>query len=53
VSAALTAALRAHAAGLYPDQAGTDLLIRHGGILLRDDFPASCTPGPASATAPP
>jgi hypothetical protein len=38
VSAALTGALRAHAAGLYPDEAGTELLIRHGGILLRDDF---------------
>jgi hypothetical protein len=38
VSAALTAALRAHAAGLYPDEAGTELLIRHGGILLREDF---------------
>jgi hypothetical protein len=38
VSAALTGALRAHAAGLYPDEAGTELLIRHGGILPRDDF---------------
>ena len=38
MSAALSAALRAHAAGLYPDEAGTDLLIRHGGILLREDF---------------
>jgi hypothetical protein len=38
VSTALTAALRAHAAGLYPDEAGTGLLIRHGGILLREDF---------------
>jgi hypothetical protein len=38
VNAALTTALRAHAAGLYPDEAGTGLLISHGGILLRDDF---------------
>ena len=38
MSATLTGALRAHAAGLYPDEAGTELLIRHGGILLRDDF---------------
>ena len=38
MSAALTAALRAHAAGLHPDEAGTELLIRHGGILPRDDF---------------
>jgi hypothetical protein len=40
VSATLIAALRAHAAGLYPDEAGTELLIRHGRILLRDDFSA-------------
>jgi hypothetical protein len=38
MSAALTGALRAHAAGLYPDEAGTELLICHGGILLREDF---------------
>ena len=38
MSAALTGALRAHAAGLYPDEASTELLIRHGGILLREDF---------------
>jgi hypothetical protein len=38
VSAPLIAALRAHAAGLNPDEAGTELLIRHGGILNRDDF---------------
>jgi hypothetical protein len=38
VSAVLTAALRAHAAGLYPDEAGTELLIGHGGFLPRDDF---------------
>ena len=35
---AITEALRAHAAGLYPDEAGTELLIGHGGILHRDDF---------------
>jgi len=38
VSAALTAALRAHAAGLYPGEADTELLISHGAILHRDDF---------------
>lgn len=32
------AALRAHAVGLHPDEAGTELLIGHGGILHRDDF---------------
>ncbi len=34
----VVAALRAHAAGLHPDEAGTELLIGHGGILHRDDF---------------
>jgi len=38
VSAAIIAALRAHASGLHPEQAGTELLIGHGGILHRDDF---------------
>jgi hypothetical protein len=38
VTGTIIAALRAHAAGLYPDEAGTELLIRHGGILPRDDF---------------
>jgi hypothetical protein len=38
VNAALIAALRAHAAGLYPEQASTELLIGHGAILHRDDF---------------
>jgi hypothetical protein len=38
VTGALTAALRAHAAGLYPDEAGTGLLIGHGAILHREDF---------------
>jgi hypothetical protein len=38
VNTAIIAALRAHAAGLYPEEAGTELLIRHGGILPRDDF---------------
>ena len=38
VTAAIIAALRAHAAGLYPEEAGTELLIGHGGILHRDDF---------------
>jgi hypothetical protein len=38
VNAAIIAALRAHAAGLSPEEAGTELLICHGGILPRDDF---------------
>jgi hypothetical protein len=38
VNAAIIAALRAHAAGSCPEQAGTELLIGHGGILHRDDF---------------
>ena len=38
MTAAITTALRAGAAGLYPDEAGTELLIRHGGILHRPDF---------------
>jgi hypothetical protein len=38
VNAAIIAALRAHAAGSCPEQAGTELLIRHAGILHRDDF---------------
>jgi hypothetical protein len=38
VTAAIIAALRAHAAGLYPEEAGTELLTGHGGILHRDDF---------------
>lgn len=33
----LTAALRA-AAGLHPDEAGTNLVISHGNYLGRDDF---------------
>jgi len=45
VSAALNAALRAHAAGLYPDEAGTELLIRHGSIVHRDDFAAFADTG--------
>ena len=40
VTAAITAALPAHAAGLYPGEAGTELLISHGGILHRRDFAA-------------
>jgi len=35
---ALAAALRAHAAGLYPLEAGVDLLITSGTILHRHDF---------------
>jgi hypothetical protein len=40
VTAALTAALRACAAGLYCGEAGTELLIGHGAFLRRDDFSA-------------
>ena len=36
----LTAALRACAAGLYPLEAGTELLISNGTFLHRDDFTA-------------
>jgi len=35
VTAAINAALRACAAGLYPDEAGAELLISHGGFLDR------------------
>ena len=38
VTDATTAALRACAAGLYPDEAGVELLISHGGFLHRSDF---------------
>jgi len=38
VTSTITTALRASAAGLYPDEAGTELLISHGGILHRPDF---------------
>ena len=38
MTAAIAAALRARAAGLYPDEAGTELLISHGGFLPRRDF---------------
>jgi hypothetical protein len=38
VSAALPAALRAGAAGYYPAEAGTELLIRHDCFLHRCDF---------------
>ncbi|HEX9357116.1 MAG TPA: hypothetical protein VF933_25270 [Streptosporangiaceae bacterium] len=40
MTAALSAALRASAAGLYPDEAGNELLISHGGFLRRHDFAA-------------
>ena len=42
---AITAALRAHAAGLYPEEAGTELLIGRGGIVPRDDFASFIHPG--------
>lgn len=34
----LSAALRAAAAGIHPDEAGTGLIISHGVFLHRDDF---------------
>ena len=34
----ITAALRACAAGFHSDEAGTELLISHGGFLHRPDF---------------
>ena len=40
MTAALTAALRACAAGLCHSEAGTELLIRHGTFLARPDFAA-------------
>jgi hypothetical protein len=38
VSSQLSAALRAAAAGLHPDEAGTGLIISHGVFLHRGDF---------------
>jgi hypothetical protein len=38
VTSLLREALRAAAAGLYPDEAGTGLIISHGIYLDRDDF---------------
>ena len=40
MTATLPAALRACAAGLYPDEASVELLISHGGFLHRCDFGA-------------
>ena len=34
----LSATLRAAAAGIHPDEAGTGLIISHGVFLHRDDF---------------
>jgi hypothetical protein len=34
----LSAALRAAAAGIHPDEAGSGLIISHGVFLRRDDF---------------
>jgi len=36
--ARLHTALRAHARGIHPDEAGTELLISHGTLLARRDF---------------
>jgi hypothetical protein len=38
VTSHLSAALRAAAAGIHPDEAGTGLIISHGTFLHRDDF---------------
>jgi hypothetical protein len=38
VTSQLSAALRAAAAGIHPDEAGTGLIISHGAFLCRDDF---------------
>ena len=38
MTGAIIAALRAYAAGLHADEAGTELLISHGGFLHRPDF---------------
>jgi hypothetical protein len=38
VTSAISAALRAAAAGLHPDEAATALVISHGCFLHRDDF---------------
>jgi hypothetical protein len=38
VSAAMAAALRAHAAGLHPDEASTEPIISHGAISHHNDF---------------
>ena len=41
MNAAIIAALRACAAGLHADEAGTELLISHGGFSCRPGFRAS------------
>jgi len=38
VTSQLSAALRAAAAGIHPDEAGTGLIISHGAFLRREDF---------------
>jgi hypothetical protein len=38
VTTQITAALRAYAAGFYSDEAGTELLISHGGFLHQPGF---------------
>jgi hypothetical protein len=53
MTSALTAALRAGAAGLYPDEAGTGLLTATAASSTATTPPASSAPEPASATAPP
>ena len=49
MTAALTAALRACAAGIYPDEAGTELLIGHRAVLRRPDFAAFIHSGTSTA----
>jgi hypothetical protein len=38
VTSQLSAALRAAAAGIHPDEAAAGLIISHGSFLARDDF---------------
>jgi hypothetical protein len=45
VTAALTAAPRTCAAGLYHSEAGTEPIIQHGTFLARPDFAASIANG--------
>ena len=53
MTAALTAALRACAAGIYHSEAATELLIRHGTFLARPDFAACICEGTSFADGTP
>jgi hypothetical protein len=46
-----TAALRAHANGIYPLEAGMELIIKHASWLRRSDFTAFIDTGPGPLTA--